>query len=213
MRTNRHVFRLAGLVVATLVPVALAAGCGGASHGGGHGDDQATASPTGTASATVAYNQADIAFAQEMIPHHQQAVQMAELGEARASDPKVKELAAKIKAAQQPEIEQMTAMLRDWAVPMPSPSSGGHGTHGGSPTGAMPGMMSEQDMASLEKADGGEFDRMFLEMMIQHHQGAVQMSDTELQQGQNPAAKDLAAKIKADQTAEIGQMRSMLSGK
>jgi uncharacterized protein (DUF305 family) len=214
MHVNRPIVHATGLAVAALSAVALAAGCGGTSHGGGHtGDQSATAGATGSPSATAAHNQADIAFAQGMIPHHQQAVEMAELAETRASDPQVKALAAKIKTAQAPEIEEMTTWLTNWGAPMPSPSVGGHDMHGNGPGSAMPGMMTEQDMAALEKATGGEFDRMFLEMMIRHHQGAVQMATTELEQGQNPAAKGLAEKIKADQTTEIGQMQSLLSGR
>ncbi|ROT33490.1 DUF305 domain-containing protein [Micromonospora sp. HM5-17] len=213
MRINRPIVRSSALAAAAIATVALAAGCGGSSHGSGHTADQPAATATSAPAATADHNQADITFAQGMIPHHQQAVEMAELAESRASDPQVKDLAAKIKAAQQPEIDQMTTWLRDWGAATASPSTGGHDMHGGAPGGGMSGMMSDQDMATLEKASGPEFDRTFLEMMIRHHQGAVQMATTELEQGQNPAAKNLAEKVKADQTAEIGQMQNLLNSK
>lgn len=214
MHINRSVSRTAGAVVAALaVVVALAAGCGeDTANSGGHASDQPTAAGSPSA---AAHNQADIAFAQGMIPHHQQAVQMAELAQSRANDPRVKDLAAKIEAAQAPEIEEMTTWLTNWGAPLPSAPAGEPDAHGGahgSTTGAMPGMMTDQDMAALEAASGDEFDRMFLEMMIRHHEGAVEMATIEQQQGQNPAAKALAEKIHADQTTEIGQMRSLLDG-
>jgi uncharacterized protein (DUF305 family) len=213
MYGNRSISRIAGTVMAALAVVAVAAGCGGgASRGSGPSSDQPSA--TGSPS-SAAHNQADIAFAQGMIPHHEQAVRMADLAQSRASDPRVKDLAAKIEAAQAPEIEEMTTWLTDWGAPVPSAPAGEPDAHGGahgSTTGAMPGMMTDQDMAALETASGDRFDRMFLEMMIRHHEGAVEMATTEQQQGQNPAAKALAEKIYADQTTEIGQMRGLLDG-
>jgi uncharacterized protein (DUF305 family) len=211
MRVDRSASRTAAGIVAALALVALAAGCGDhAANDGGHtgGSPAAGGSPS-----TTVYNQADVAFAQGMIPHHQQAVQMAELAPSRANDPQVKDLAAKIEAAQAPEIEQLTAWLTEWGVPLPSAAAGGPDAHDGahgSTAGGMPGMMTDQDMTALEAASGNHFDRMFLEMMIRHHEGAVEMATTEQQQGRYPAAKALAEKIKADQTAEIGQMRSLL---
>ena len=208
MYVNRSLFRSAAAVVTALAVMALSAGCGDdTSNGGGQAGDRST--PAGSPSA-AAYNQADIAFAQGMIPHHQQAVQMAELARSRANDPQVKDLAAEIEAAQAPEIEEMTTWLTGWDASLPSAPAGADahdGAHGG-----MPGMMTDQDMAALEAASGHDFDRMFLEMMIVHHEGALEMANTEQQQGQNPAAKALAEKIHADQTAEIGRMRSLLGG-
>lgn len=207
MRTNRTIIRSVVLTAAAIGAVTVTAACGGDGHGSGHTAGR-PATATSAPVSTAGHNQADVAFAQGMVPHHQQAVQMAEMAESRASDPQVKSLASKIRTAQQPEIDQMTAWLREWGAP--TASAGGHGMHGGAP-GDMPGMMTDQDMAAMERANGDEFDRMFLEMMIRHHQGAVQMASTEAQQGQNPAARSLAEKIKADQTAEISQMQSLLN--
>ncbi|MDW5327964.1 DUF305 domain-containing protein [Plantactinospora sp. KLBMP9567] len=201
------------LTAAAIGAVAVTAACGGDGHGSGHTAERPAATATSAPVSTTGHNQADIAFAQGMIPHHRQAVQMVELAERRAGDPQVKSLAGKIKTAQQPEIDQMTAWLREWGAPTASPSVGGHSMHGIAPGDAMPGMMTAEDMTAMERASGNEFDRMFLEMMIRHHQGAVQMASTEMEQGQNPAAKSLAEKIKADQTAEISQMRNLLNNR
>jgi len=129
---------------------------------------------------------------------------MAQLAEQRASNAQVKQLATRIKQAQDPEIATMSGWLRQWGQPVPSPGMD-HGDHGG------PGMMSDQEMSDLESASGTDFDRMFLQMMIRHHQGAVEMANTEQQQGQNPQAKQLAAKIASDQTAEINEMQDLLT--
>ncbi|MGV9535086.1 DUF305 domain-containing protein [Streptosporangium sandarakinum] len=162
----------------------------------------ASASPAESTSPATGSNAADVMFAQMMIPHHRQAVAMAELAETRAADPEVKDLAAKIKGAQDPEIATMTGWLKAWGAPeMPD---GGHMGHD------MPGMMSDKEMADLKAAKGAEFDRMFAKMMIAHHEGAVGMAETEQAQGADPAAKKLAADIIAAQQAEIKQMRKLL---
>lgn len=187
------------------------AGCGGGDtpHEGGH----ASPSAPSPAQVTTDHNGADITFAQNMIPHHQQAVEMAAMAESRASDPKVKALAAKIKQAQQPEIEQMTRWLTEWGAPLPSmpAPTGGQSGHRGH--GDMTGMMTAEEMSAMGAATGAEFDRMFLQLMIRHHQGAVQMAGTEQQQGENAAAKDLAGRIITVQNDEIAQMQAMLANK
>lgn len=148
-------------------------------------------------------NQADIAFAQEMIPHHEQAIEMAQLAPSRAEKQEVRELAEQIEAAQDPEIKTMTGWLKEWDAE----SSGmDHGDMGGD----MPGMMTDTDMAELEKAKGAAFDRMFLEMMIKHHEGAIEMSETELKDGKHAAAKALAQEIIDAQQAEIDTMNDLL---
>lgn len=179
---------LATLVLLVVAPLALA-GCG---------DEPATA----------AHNDADVTFAQEMIPHHQQAVEMAALAESRAADPEVRELAAAIEAAQEPEIETMTGWLEAWDEEVPAGSMDhgdrGHGSE------AMPGMMSAEEMADLEQPEGTEFDRLFLEMMVEHHSGALEMARTEQAEGEHPEALALAEKIEADQKAEIATMQQLL---
>ena len=182
---------------------------------GGTGDDPGAApTPTATSGpATVTagpHNTIDIEFAQMMIPHHQQAVQMADLAAGRAADPRVTQLAAAIRAAQQPEIATMTGWLTSWAQPTTMPGMpSGHSGHdmGG---GAMPGMMSEADMTTLEALSGTEFDRSFLTLMVAHHNGAVDMARSEQREGRYPPALALARSIQAGQTAEIRVMKQIL---
>jgi uncharacterized protein (DUF305 family) len=185
----------------------------------------ATIAGCGAAPDPNRHNNADIAFAQQMIPHHRQAVHMAELAPQRAGGQPVKQLATAIQAAQQPEIDQMTAMLKSWHAPetaqggMPDLPGTGDDSRPDMPRpdmpgmdhGAMPGMMSDQDMAALGQAGGAAFDRQFLTMMISHHQGALTMAATELRDGVNPGAKALAQRITDSQTAQINQMRGMLA--
>lgn len=157
----------------------------------------------------TSHNEADVTFAQEMIPHHQQAVEMAALAGDRAADPEVRELAADIEAAQEPEIETMTGWLEAWDEDVPTGSMD-HGDMGHGSSDAMPGMMTAEEMADLEQAAGTEFDRMFLEMMVEHHSGALEMARTEQAEGENPDALALAEKIEADQEAEIAEMQQLL---
>lgn len=159
-----------------------------------------------TDSSGAQFNDADVTFAQSMIPHHEQAVEMATMAQERASGTEVKQFAEKIEAAQGPEIDTMTRWLEDWGQEV-SPDSEGEMDHS---DGDMSGMMSDADMESLGTASGAEFDQMFLEMMIEHHTGAIEMAKTEQQDGENPDAIALAEKIEADQTAEIAQMEDLL---
>ena len=161
-----------------------------------------TASPS--SSAGQVFNNADVQFATQMIPHHEQAVTMVKLAAARASSTQVKQLAADIEKAQAPEIQQMSDWLQAWGKPVPT-SMSGHDM--GS---AMPGMMSSQDMQKLMDSTGADFDRMFLTMMISHHEGALSMARTEIAQGQNPDAIALAHRIQSSQTAQIATMKTLL---
>ncbi|MEV4090787.1 DUF305 domain-containing protein [Streptosporangium saharense] len=153
-----------------------------------------------TASAPVAYhNDEDVMFAQMMIPHHRQAVEMAKLAEGRAGS-QVKELAGKIEAAQEPEIRTMSGWLTAWGAQ----ASGEHGMPG------MPGMMSDQDMEELRGLSGAAFDRAFLTLMVQHHEGAVAMAKREQAGGAYEPARRMAADIVTSQSAEIATMRRLL---
>ena len=156
------------------------------------------------------FNDADVTFAQSMIPHHEQAVEMAKMAKMHASTPEVKNLADKIEAAQGPEIATMQGWLKDWGKDESDDSMGGM-EHGTDDSGDMdmPGMMSDDDMAALDTAAGREFDLMFLTMMIEHHNGAIEMAKTEQSKGKNTDAKALAKKIEADQTTEIAQMKKL----
>ena len=161
------------------------------------------------ARANAEFNDADVSFATEMIPHHQQAVEMAEMAADRAQSPEVRQLAQDIEAAQGPEIQTMTKWLEDWGQEAPSGSMD-HGDMGHGGSQEMPGMMNETEMTQLEQSDGSAFDQMFLEMMIEHHQGAIEMTRTEQANGQNPDAVALAEQVKTDQEAEIAKMQQLL---
>ena len=208
---------LAGAALtAALTLGACSSGSTGTSGGSMSGHDMSSGSMPGSTSMTgmptapapsggtaAAHNQADITFASSMVPHHQQAVEMADLALAQASNPTVKQLATQIKAAQDPEIQTMTGWLTAWgATPMPS----GHNMGGM----GMDGMMTDQDMADLKKATGAAFDRMWLQMMVKHHQGAVAMAKTQLAQGAYPDAKTLAQAVIDGQTKEIATMTDLL---
>ncbi len=153
------------------------------------------------------FNEADVTFAQDMIPHHRQATEMAALAESRTTNRQVLDLASQIDAAQEPEIETMTDWLESWDQEVPD-SMAGH--EGMDHSGSMPGMMSEQDMSALEDAQGSAFDEAFLTMMIEHHEGAIEMAATEQEDGSNSDAVALARTIEEDQTAEVDRMRTLL---
>ncbi|VVJ16326.1 Uncharacterised protein [Amycolatopsis camponoti] len=174
------------------------------------GMDHGPSAPSSSAPAAADHNADDVTFAQQMVPHHSQALDMAKLVPSRSTDPKVVDLASRIAKAQDPEIQQMQSWLTSWGAGM----SGMPGmTHESMPgmSGSMPGMMSEEDMKKLEAAKGAEFDKMWLDMMIKHHQGAVDMAETELSKGSNADAKALAQKIIDAQQAEITEMRGLLT--
>jgi uncharacterized protein (DUF305 family) len=149
-------------------------------------------------------------FAQMMIPHHEQAIEMADLAPARTSSPQVLALAEDIAAAQGPEIDLMAGWLQSWGEEVPTPgSSTDHAGHGMG-DGSMMGMMSAEDMAALAAANGAEFDRMWLAMMIAHHEGAVVMAE-QVRDSSLAPVRDLADAIIAGQTAEIAQMQALLA--
>lgn len=182
-----------------------------AACGGNTEDANPAQTPETTASAEQvdpAHNDADTMFAQMMIIHHEGAIEMADLAVEKASSQEVRTLAGDISAAQGPEIEQMTSWLQVWGEDT-TPSGGmDHTGHGGMD---MEGMSQEEAMAELEGLSGTEFDQRFLELMIAHHQGAVEMAQTQLADGENPQARELAQQIIDDQQAEISEMEGMLA--
>lgn len=188
--------RLAALALLTALGLA---GCGGS-------DDDASSSARSSATpAAGPHNNADVAFAADMVPHHAQAVEMADMAADSATDERVKTLAADIKSAQEAEILQMTGWLKGWGEGTPDTSM--MGMPG---MDHAPGMMSDADMAALGKARGATFDRSWVQLMIKHHQGALVMAREELRTGANAAAKQLASSIIASQTAQIVEMRTLL---
>ncbi|MEV4429816.1 DUF305 domain-containing protein [Streptomyces sp. R-07] len=206
-RTARK-FALAGAVTATALLLA-ACGADEDKNGMDHGGMSATASPSTASGATAEaaapgpFDDADVMFAQMMIPHHEQALEMAKLADGRAEDPEVKKLVAAIEQAQDPEIQKMKAWLKGWGKPESAAMdhSGGHG---------MAGMMSDQDMKDLAATKGKAFDRKFAELMIAHHDGAVAMAKDEQKNGRNATAKKLADDVVRTQSAEVAQLRKIL---
>jgi uncharacterized protein (DUF305 family) len=154
---------------------------------------------------------ADIAFMQMMVPHHAQAVEMAELAKRHAVDPGVRRMAARIRAAQGPEILMMSAWLEREGVevsqPGDDPGDYDHSEHGHDP---MMGMLTEAQMTELARARGTRFDRLFLEGMIRHHQGAVRMAENLAAEGTDVLVTELAADVHVTQNAEIARMRELL---
>ncbi|MDV9169282.1 DUF305 domain-containing protein [Streptomyces sp. W16] len=198
---RRFVRRTVALAVTASVAALTLTACGGDS-------DSKTSSGTETSSGTRTggHNAADVSFSKEMIQHHRQAVEMAGLAADRASSAQVKSLATKIKGAQDPEIKTMSGWLTSWGEKVPQDMSGmGHDM-----SSSAPGMMTGADMGKLEKASGAMFDTMFLNMMVEHHEGAVDMAKTEKADGKYDPATELAADVITAQSAEIEQMNKML---
>ncbi len=231
--------RRAAVVAAGFIAAFVLAACGSNASGGGAVPAKSN-SATGSRSGAT-FNGVDVMFLRMMIPHHQQAVEMATLAQTRAADPRVKQLAARIKATQTSEIATMNRWLTAWGQPttmpndhdmsampgggmmpsampgrpggmMPSAMPGTPGCMTPSGMPRMPGMMSSADMARLTAATGKDFDKQFLQMMIVHHTGAIQMARAEQAYGSNPDVKALAGRIIKDQQAEIATMQKMLAG-
>ena len=207
-RPLKRTFPPAGLLLGALLLTAC----------GDDGTSRDTTSRGGSASsspsAAAQLNDVDVSFSQGMIPHHQQAVEMSQLAADRAQSTEVEQLAADIEAAQAPEIEQLTTWLERWGEEVPTADME-HGDmsrmeHGSDGFGEMSGMMDDDDMAMLEEASGAEFDQMFLEMMVEHHQGAVTMAQSEVEGGANQDAIEMAEDIIEKQNDEIEQMQQLL---
>lgn len=153
------------------------------------------------------HNEQDVTFATEMIPHHAQAVRMSEMAARNAESQDVLDLAADISAAQDPEIKQMSGWLEAWGEPVPDTDMGGMGGMD------MAGMMSPEEMDSLDAATGAAFDEMFLTSMVEHHEGAIDMAQTQRAEGENAEAVELAETIEETQTAEIKTIRELLASR
>ncbi|MEB2529175.1 DUF305 domain-containing protein, partial [Kocuria rosea] len=198
----------------TLTTLALAsalalAGCGTSGAQEGAGTDAETAAPAASASAATStgaasgepiaaeHNDADVMFAQMMLPHHEQAVEMSEMLLAKDDVPaEVAEFAQRVIDAQGPEIERMNDMLTVWEAEPLADAEDMNGMDHGSGAG-MSGMMSEEDMSALEDAQGTGAAQLYLEQMTVHHEGAVEMAQEQIEQGQNPQAVELARQVVA----------------
>lgn len=157
------------------------------------------------------FNADDVAFATNMVPHHKQAIELAKLVPERSTDPGVRTLADQIVAAQQPEINVLNVLLVQWnenpdiGADTDSPDHGGHGQD-------MQGMVDDATIAKLKSLRGTEFDTLWLESMIRHHRGAVEMAKAEIANGKNVDAIAMAQAMVAAQESEIAQMKKMLEG-
>jgi len=199
-------FRVIALAAPPLALVLVLAGCADAGSGSMPGMDH-SGGTTSSASPSVEvqgeFNTADSMFAMMMIPHHQQAVEMSDMLLGKSGvDQQVMDLAQQIKDAQAPEIDLMQSWLEAWGM---SDAGGMDGMDMGD------GMMSDGDMAVLESAEGADAARLFLEQMITHHEGAIEMAQAELADGVNPDAIALAQTIVDAQTTEIALMRDLLT--
>ncbi len=196
MRNTRKTFRLAPLALAVALTVAA---CGSDEDSApASADTSSTQEDSGT---SEAHNAADVSFAVDMIPHHRQAIQMADAVFSRENTT-LGSLAEQIKAAQDPEIETMSQWLTTWGEEVPE-GTGGMGSMD------MNTMMSSEDMDSLMRMDGTQFDAMWLRMMIEHHRGAIEMAEVELAEGEQPEVKELASSIIEAQQQEITTMEQM----
>ncbi|WP_416984573.1 DUF305 domain-containing protein [Streptomyces sp. T028] len=205
--TTRGPIRRAALAAVTVTAALILTACGG---------DAESASSDASAASGEEHNAQDVTFAQGMIPHHRQALQMAELAADRASSTEVKDLAARIEKAQDPEIEKMTGWLKAWGEDVPEEGGSTDESMPGmdhSGSGGMAGMMDDAEMQTLEKASGEAFDTAFLTLMVEHHEGAVEMAGTEQDKGSYQPAKDTAEDIVTGQTAEIAEMKELLGKK
>ncbi|MDF3142493.1 MULTISPECIES: DUF305 domain-containing protein [unclassified Streptomyces] len=205
MTSTRSLIRRAALGTTAAAAALVLAACG-SEDGSDTGSGTQTSASASAEDAVGAHNDQDVSFAQDMIPHHRQAIQMSRMAAGQASSAEVKDLAARIEKAQDPEIETMSGWLESWGEDVPSSMPGMD--HSGS--SGMPGMMDTEDMDELMKASGKGFDTMFLTMMVEHHEGAVEMATTEKEKGQYGPAKKLADDIITAQNAEIEEMNKLL---
>ncbi|MEU8247189.1 DUF305 domain-containing protein [Nonomuraea sp. NPDC048916] len=144
---------------------------------------------------------ADVRFAEGMIPHHRQALEMTGLVAERTTTPGIRRFAEQIAVAQRPEITLMSSWLS--ALGRPVPADHAHG-----PAGS--GMATLEEMNALRAARGTAFDRMFLELMIRHHEGALKMAGEQLADGRDQAMRMLARDVYSGQSIEIARMRRAL---
>jgi uncharacterized protein (DUF305 family) len=176
----------------------------GGMEGMDHSSSSASASPSSTAAAAADFNDQDVTFAQMMKPHHEQAVEMADMILAKDGiSTDVTGLATQIKEAQGPEISQLEEWITAW---------GAEGSMSGMDH-SMDGMMSDEDMSALENANGPEAEKLFLEQMTMHHEGAVEMAQTEVDEGRNTDAIEMANTIVRTQTEEIATMQDLLASR
>jgi uncharacterized protein (DUF305 family) len=208
----KHLKKLAAATTATTALLGLTA-CGEDDGRVGAARAEQTA-PNGDV-----FNDADVEFSTDMIPHHAQALVMVDLTRGRDISPELQKLTADIPAAQGPEIERMVGWLTAWGQPVPETmrdhtNAEDHGMSGhemGDDSSDMAGMMTDEELSELEAAQDDEFETMWLEMMIEHHRGAIEMAKDEQSEGAFAPAKELAASIETSQQGEIDHMNELLA--
>jgi uncharacterized protein (DUF305 family) len=191
--------------VAALAVAVVVSGCSGPSSSDSHADHTQAESTPLISGQPAGFDADDVAFASQMIPHHQQAVDLSALVPDHTTNPQVIQLAKTISAEQAPEIETLKAFLVQWKEDPDSDT--GHGGHGDM---AMNGMVDDATMQRLKSLNGAQFDTLWLQSMIGHHRGAIEMSNAEIANGANVDAKTLAHSIVTAQQGEIDQMNKML---
>ncbi len=199
------------MILNTRALVALALGLTLGLTGCSNADDSADDSAA-TNTSTSDHNAADVEFSTEMIPHHAQALVMVDMTRGRPMDPEFEALTVAIRDAQAPEIELMTDWLVDWDEEVPA-TMRDHSNAGGGMNDEMgmgPGMMSDDDFDGLKSTGDTAFQDMWLTMMIEHHEGAIEMAETQVAEGLYQPSVELAQRIITSQTAEIAQMQDML---
>lgn len=197
---TRHSFQRWGIASIALAGTLALTGCTVNIEAPGSSNGMMDGGMMGDSENSSGFSSQDIMFAQMMIPHHQQAVDMSTLAETRTTNPELLTLAKQIKDAQAPEIEQMTAWINGEGASMDM----GHDM-------GMGGMLSDEDMAALSNATGADFDRLYLTGMIAHHEGAIHMAHM-ITDSNNAEARKLGEAIVTSQTAEIAKMKEMLAG-
>jgi uncharacterized protein (DUF305 family) len=204
------------LTVVAIAALAALTACGSDGASGAPSADASAASSAGATTAAAAptgeADPDDVEFAQGMIAHHEQAIAMSEivLDPAAQASSAVTDLAARIKAAQDPEIGTMTAWLQARGLPVEMSMDDGHDMD------AMPGMVAAADLDELATLKGAALDERFLTLMVAHHEGAIEMADAVLAAGPaggvDPELRALAEAIVAGQRTEIDEMNRLLAG-
>ena len=193
---------------AAALAAAFLASCGGTADSTADGADPKIPETAVITGEPAGHNADDVTFATNMVAHHKQAIDLSKLVADRSENPEMVALASQIAAVQQPEINIMNVFLVQWNE---NPEAGGgedHAGHGQS----MQGMVDDATMTELESLRGTEFDRLWLESMISHHQGAVEMAQAEIAHGKNVDAIGMGETMVSTQQAEIAQMKQMLEG-
>jgi uncharacterized protein (DUF305 family) len=190
------VLQRALITAASLATALVLAACGGNTDNPGAASGSTNNPPAATQSGSTAaksWNDADVSFAQMMIADHKMVVDMAAIAETKASSSQLKTLATQMKSGQNESITQLTAMLKTWGKPTTGDMAGMN----------MPGAMTEADMAELKAMKGMEFDMMFAKMMVEHHNGSIQMCRDELTNGLSAEAKAMANEMIKTETAQV----------